>query len=680
MTSSTTNPLLEESTLPYALPVFSQILPEHFLPAFEIGAAEQLSQIEQIVHDRQTPTFENTILELEQSGPTLTRTVQLFYNLISSMAGPELREIEATLSPKLTSHQDEIQLNRELFRRIKAVYDNRAELCPDAESIRLVERYHTDYVRAGAELDDQQATVLKDLNRRLSVLSTKFHQNLQADTEASAILVDAKEELSGLSAEDIEAAAQAATDRGHQGKYLLTLILPTGQPVLPRLNNRELRRRVHTASVNRASSGEYDNGPIAIQLAHLRAQRARLLGYSTHADYIAADGTAKTSANIDALLTQLVAPAVANANREADILREVAAADGVELAAWDWLYYAEKVRADRYAVDTELLRPYFELNAVLQDGVFFAAEAIYGVTFQPREDLVGYHPDVRVFEVMDADAHPLGLFMADFFARESKRGGAWMNSLVDQSKLLNRQPIILNTLNITKPAPGEPALLTLDEVGTLFHEFGHALHGLFSDVGYPRFSGTSVPRDFVEFPSQVNEMWQFWPEVVSNYARHTQSGEPLSTETTQKIGDAQLWGEGFATTEYLGATLLDQAWHRIGPETVVTDAQEFERQALTEAGLHLDLVPPRYRSTYFQHIFSGGYSAGYYSYIWAQVLDAETVEWFTSNGGMTRANGDTFRRKLLSVGGSVDAMGAVVSILGRQPQIEPLLRRRGLTA
>lgn len=680
MTSSTTNPLLEESTLPYSLPAFSQILPAHFLPAFEAGAAEQLSQIEQIVRDRQTPTFENTILELEQSGAILTRTVQLFYNLISSMAGPELRDIEATLSPRLTSHQDEIQLNRALFRRIKAVYDNRADLCPDAESIRLVERYHTDYVRAGAELDERQATALKDLNRRLSVLSTTFHQNLQADTEASAVLVEAKEELSGLSAQDIEAAAQAATDRGHGGKYLLTLILPTGQPILPRLNNRELRRRVHTASVNRASSGRYDNGPVAIQLAQLRAQRAGLLGYATHADYIAADGTAKTSANIDALLTQLVAPAVANANKEADILREVAAVDGVELAAWDWLYYAEKVRADRYAVDTESLRPYFELNAVLQDGVFFAAEAVYGVTFQPREDLVGYHPDVRVFEVMDADGHPLGLFLADFFARETKRGGAWMNSLVDQSKLLNRQPIILNTLNITKPAPGEPALLTLDEVGTLFHEFGHALHGLFSDVGYPRFSGTSVPRDFVEFPSQVNEMWQFWPEVVRNYAQHTQSGEPLSVEITQKISDAQLWGEGFATTEYLGATLLDQAWHRIGPETVVTDAQEFERQALADAGLNLDLVPPRYRSTYFQHIFSGGYSAGYYSYIWAQVLDAETVEWFRANGGMTRANGDTFRHKLLSVGGSVDAMGAVVSILGREPQIEPLLRRRGLTA
>ncbi len=678
MTSTIPNPLLEESTLPYSLPAFSKVLPEHFLPAFEAGAAQELSQIENIVQDPESATFENTILELEQSGPILNRTIKLFHNLISSLAGPELREIEAVLSPKLTAHHDEIQLNPALFQRVRAVHEQRAQLCPDAESIRLVERYYLDFLRSGAALNEEQATELKDLNRRLSVLSTSFHQNLQADTEARAVIVDTAAELAGLSSQDVEAAAQAATDRGHDGKYLLTLILPTGQPILPRLDDRQLRQRVHQASVGRAGEGTYNNGPIAIEMAQLRARRANLLGYATHADYIAADGTAKTLANIDVLLTQLVAPAVANANKEAEVLREFAAKDGVELAAWDWLYYSEKVRAARFAVDTEALRPYFELNRVLQDGVFFAAEAVYGVTFQPREDLVGYHPDVRVFEVMDSDGHPLGLFLGDFFARETKRGGAWMNSLVDQSKLLNRRPIILNTLNVTKPVPGEAALLTLDEVGTLFHEFGHALHGLFSDVGYPRFSGTSVPRDFVEFPSQVNEMWQFWPEVVANYAQHTQTGEPLAAEIVQKVIDAQLWGEGFSTTEYLGATLLDQAWHRITVDTEISDAQEFEEQALRAAGLELELVPPRYRSTYFQHIFSGGYSAGYYSYIWAEVLDADTVDWFKSHGGMTRANGDTFREKLLSVGGSVDAMEAVVSILGRQPVIQPLLIRRGL--
>jgi peptidyl-dipeptidase Dcp len=457
-------------------------------------------------------------------------------------------------------------------------------------------------------------------------------------------------------------------------------VLPSGQPALARLRDRELRRRLHTASVTRASAGERDNGPVAAEIAHLRAVRARLLGFDTHADLVAADQTAKTSAAVDALLGELVAPALANARAEAQVLAELAAADGIELAAWDWAYYSERVRAERYAVDSAALRPWFELDRVLVDGVFRAAELVYGYTFTPRPDLVGYHPDVRVWEVFGADGRPVGLYLGDFVAREGKRGGAWMNSFATQSTLLGTRPVVVNNLNVTRPAAGQPTLLTLDEVTTLFHEFGHALHGLFSAVTYPRFAGTSVPRDFVEYPSQVNEMWALWPEVLSGYARHVETGEPLPGDVVAAIEAAALWGEGFGTLEYLAATLLDQAWHRITPETVVDDPQAFEAEALAAAGVAFDLVPPRYRTTYFQHVFSGGYSAGYYSYIWSEVLDADTVEWFKENGGLRRTNGDVFRDRLLSRGGSVDPLGAFRAVRGRDADTGPLLRRRGLAA
>ena len=406
--------------------------------------------------------------------------------------------------------------------------------------------------------------------------------------------------------------------------------------------------------------------------------RARLLGFDTHADLIAADQTAKTSSAVDALLGELVAPSVANAKAEAQVLTELAAADGIELAAWDWAFYSERVRSERYAVDSAALRSWFELDRVLVDGVFRAAELLYGYTFTPRPDLVGFHPDTRVWEVTGADGEPVGLYLGDYYAREGKRGGAWMSAFVTQSHLLGTQPVVFNNLNVTRPAAGQPTLLTLTEVTTLFHEFGHALHGLFSDVTYPRFSGTAVPRDFVEFPSQVNEMWALWPEVLTSYARHVETGQPLAAETVAAIEAAALWGQGFGTLEYLAATLLDQAWHRIGPDTTVADAQAFEAQALASAGVASELVPPRYRTTYFQHVFAGGYSAGYYSYIWSEVLDADTVEWFKENGGLRRDNGDVFRGRLLSRGGSVDPLGAFRAVRGRDADTGPLLRRRGL--
>ena len=672
------NPLAAVSQLPHQLPPFADITPEHVREALLAGMAEQRAEVAALLADPADPTFDNTVVALERSGQLLARAQRVFHNLTSAVSDAGIRELEREMSPLAARHADALRLDPALFARVDAVHAGRHAAGLDEEQLRLVERYHLDFVLAGAALDDAGRQRLRELNQRLAELSTAFDQNLQLATEAAAVVVADAAELDGLSEAEVAAAAAAATERGAAGSHLLTLVLPTGQPALAKLRNRELRRRLFEASVNRASGGAQDNGPIAAEMAHLRAVRARLLGFDTHADLIAADQTAKTSAAVDALLAALVDPAVANARTEAAVLAELAAADGIELAAWDWAFYSERVRSERYAVDSAALRPWFELDRVLVDGVFRAAELVYGYTFTARPDLVGYHPDTRVWEVAGPDGAPVGLYLGDFYAREGKRGGAWMSSFVTQSRLLGTHPVVFNNCNFAKPAAGQPALLTLGEVTTLFHEFGHALHGLFSAVTYPRFSGTAVPRDFVEFPSQVNEMWALWPEVLTGYARHVETGEPLPAETVQAIEAAALWGEGFGTLEYLAATLLDQAWHRITPETVVEDPQAFEAQALAAAGVASDLVPPRYRTTYFQHIFAGGYSAGYYSYIWSEVLDADTVEWFKANGGLQRANGDVFRDRLLSRGGSVDPLGAFRAVRGRDADTAPLLRRRGL--
>src|SRR4051795_7835765 len=687
---SADNPLAVPSSLPFGLPPFADISLEHCREALLAGMAEQRAEVAAIVGSDAPPTFENTVVALERSGRLLSRAGLVFGNLASSLSTPRLREIERELAPLEAAHADAIRLDPALFARIDAVHSARHDAGLDDEQVRLVERYHLDFVLSGAQLDEAGRARLTELNQELSELSTTFGQNLQMATEAAAVRVDDAAELDGLDDEQNAAPAAAAAaeermrapagppaDRGVDG-YLLTLLLPTGQPVLAKLRNRELRRRVFEASISRASSGEHDNRPVAARMAQVRAERARLLGFATHADLIAADQTAKTTEAIDAMLGSMVAPSVANAEKEAEALREAAARDGVELAAWDWAFYSEQVRAERYAVDTGALRPYFELDRVLVDGVFHAAELLYGYRFTPRPDLTGYHPDVRVWEVGDASGEQVGLYLGDYYAREGKRGGAWMSSFVTQSRLLGTQPVVVNNLNVTRSAAGQPTLLTLDEVDTLFHEFGHALHGLSSAVTYPRFAGTSVPRDFVEYPSQVNEMWALWPEVLASYARHVDTGELLPASAVEAIDAAKLWGEGFATLEYLAATLLDQAWHRITPETEIGDPGEFEQAALEKAGVASDLVPPRYRTTYFQHIFAGGYAAGYYSYIWSEVLDADTVEWFRENGGLRRENGDLFRSRLLSVGGSVDPLEAFRAVRGRDADPSPLLRRRGL--
>jgi peptidyl-dipeptidase Dcp len=670
----TTNPFLSPSTLPYELPPFAEIREEHYLPAFERALAEDLAEVEAIAADPEPATFDNTLVALERSGELLNRVRTVFENQASSHATPALREIEPRISAMLAAHTDEIHLNAPLFARIATLHETRHTLGLDPESLRLLERYHTRYRRAGAELSADGRRRLRELNAEMAAASTAFGQNVLAANAAGALVLDDPAQLSGLSRGEIAAAAQNGRELGHEGRWVISLKNFSNPFELAALDDREVRRRLLDASLNRAQD---TNGPLAVTLATLRAERAALLGYDSHAAYVVADRTAGSTEAVTDLLARLVPPAVANAQREAEALAELA---GGPVEAWDWTYWSNKLRKQRYDIDEAELRPYFALDKVLHDGVFHAAHELYRLTFTERPDLPGYHPEVRVFEVFDADGTGLGLFLCDFFARESKRGGAWMNALVQQSTLLGRRPVVVNNHNIPKPAPGEPALLTFTQVDTLFHEFGHALHGLFSAVRYPFFAGTGVPSDFVEYPSQVNEMWSLWPEVFARYATHHETGEPMPERTVARMREASLFGQGFATVEYLAATLLDWAWHTLPAGADPGDPLAFEAKALHNAGLALPAIPPRYRTTYFTHIFNSQYSAGYYSYIWSEVLDADTVDWFIANGGLNRANGDVFRRELLSKGGSVDPMRAFAAVRGRAPRVEPLLKRRGLAA
>ncbi|MDM7989438.1 M3 family metallopeptidase [Arthrobacter sp. zg-Y877] len=671
------NPFLSPSSLPYQLPPFEQINEDVFLPAFDSGISGHAAEIERIAANPDAPDFGNTIAALERSGQALGRTAVAFFTLCAAHATEGVQRIQQEVSPRLAAHEDAVYLNRQLFDRVEAVAAEAEGL--DDEQARLVSEYRRQFIRAGAQLDDAGQARMRELNARLSELGTEFSQRLLKDTNDSALLVDDAAELDGLSDDDIAAAATAAKEAGHDGKYLLSLVLPTPQPALASLTHRESRRRLHEAARNRGFRNNNANTlTLAAELAALRAEKAALLGFANHAEYGTDDQTAPSLDAIHAMLDKLAPAAVRNAKAEAGELREAARKDGHELAAWDWAYYSEQVRREKFDVDTAALRPYFELERVLTDGVFYAANRLYGLTFTERTDLPGYHPDVRVWEVKNDDGTGLGLFLGDYYTRDTKNGGAWMNSLVHQSRLLDDPPVVVNNLNITKPPAGEPTLLTFDEVVTAFHEFGHALHGLFSDVTYPRFSGTAVPRDFVEYPSQVNEMWMLWPEVVTNFAKHHVTGEPLPQEVLDKVNAAAVWGEGFATTEYLGAALLDLAWHELAPGETVEDPEAFEAAALAAAGVDLDLVPPRYRTGYFKHIFAGGYAAAYYAYIWSEVLDADTVEWFRENGGLTRENGDRFRTELLSRGNSIDPLQAFRNFRGRDAQIQPLLDRRGL--
>ncbi|WP_298942309.1 M3 family metallopeptidase [uncultured Microbacterium sp.] len=683
MTDASSNPLLAPSTLPYGLPDYREIAPEHYLPAFEAAFAEHRAEIAAITRVRSMPTFENTMVPLERAGDLLGRVARTFYTVSSADATAPIQEIDETLAPLMSAHHDAIGLDGALYWRIKTLHDHldAADLAP--EDRYLVERHYREMTHAGAGLDDEQKATLTDLNQRLSILTTTFEKNLLADTNDLAVVFDTADELDGLTAGELSAAAQNAADRGLPGRYVVTLTLFTGHPYLSTLTRRESRERLLTASRSRGSRGnENDNREVLRTIVRLRAERAALLGFDSHAAYITSDETAGSPEAVHTLLRRLAIPAARNAAREQIALQAIVDAEDTPftLEAHDWAFYTEKVREAEYDLDRTALRPWFEAERVLQDGVFRAATELYGVTFTERRDLPGYHPDVRVFELHNADGSALGLFLLDLYTRDSKRGGAWMNSIVSQSRLRGTDPVVVNNLNVPKPAAGQPTLLTLDEVTTLFHEFGHALHGLFAVVTYPHFAGTAVFRDFVEFPSQVNEMWILWPEVLAAYARHVDTGEPLPSSVVDKLRASEAFNQGFATSEYLAASWIDQAWHSLTAEQAASDLDvaEFEAAALVDIGLDNPVVPTRYSSTYFAHVFSGGYSAGYYSYIWSEVLDADTVEWFGENGGLTRENGERFRSRLLGVGGSKDPLEAYRDFRGRDADIAPLLHRRGL--
>jgi peptidyl-dipeptidase Dcp len=685
------NPFARESALPYQLPPLDTIRNEHFAPGIEAGMAEQRKEIDAIAQNGAAPTFDNTIVAMEKSGLLLTRVSATFGNLTASNTNSELEKVQTQMAPKLSAHSDAIFLDAKLFARVKKLYDQRASLGLDPESLRLLERYHTLFVRAGAQLSDADKNRLTQLNGQISTLTTEFRQTVLKGVNAGAVLVEDRAELDGMSPEQIAVAAEAAKAAGKEGKFQIALLNTTGQPPLTQLRNRALRERIYKASIGRGWGGEFDTTGLIAQIVKLRAERAALLGYANHAAYVLEDETALTPAAASGMLQQLAPPATANARKEAaemqaliDAQEKAAGREPFRLQPWDWDFYAEQVRKSKYAFDEAQVRPYFEMDRVLRDGVLFAAQQLHGLTFRERKDLPTYQEDVRVFEVFNPDGSQLGLFLVDWYARSNKRGGAWMNSFVEQSRLLGTKPVVVNNLNIPKPPKGQPTLLTFDEVNTAFHEFGHALHGLLSSVQYPQFSGTNVPRDFVEYPSQYNEMWATEPRVLANYAKHYQTGAAMPQELMDKVLAARKFNQGYATTEYLAAALLDQAWHQLpaGKTPTQADVDDFEAAALKSAGVDFYAVPPRYRSTYFSHVFASpiGYSAGYYAYIWSEVLARDTEHWFNSNGGLTRANGDRLREKILSKGFSVDALTIFRDFYGKAPEIGPLLESRGLTA
>ena len=684
---SAENPFARPSTLPYHVPPFDRIKDADFRPAFDAGMAEQRKEVEAIDHNPAPPSFENTVVALEKSGQLLDRVSSVFSNLNASNTDPEILKIASEMAPKRAAHRDAILLDPVLFARFDAVYQKRATHQLDPESMQLLERTYTEFVRAGAKLSDADKTRLRQLNEQIASLTTRFQQNVLKATKDSAVVVDNVSDLDGLSREQIGAAAEAAKARGLSGKWVITLQNTTIQPVLAQLRNRALREKIYEASIGRADGGAYDNTAVVAQIVKLRAEKAALLGYPDYAAYALADETAGTPAAVNQILARLVPPALANAKKEAadnqKLIDEQASAGNGKpftLQPWDWAFYAEQVRKARFGFDQSEVKPYFELNRVMQDGLFYAAHELYGLSFKERHDLPVYQPDVRVFEVFNADGSPLGLFLADYFARDNKRGGAWMSNYVDQSRLLGLKPVVVNNLNIPKPPQGQPTLLTFDEVTTMFHEFGHALHGLFSDVNYPSLSGTNVPRDFVEFPSQYNEMWAREPMVFTHYAKHYQSGAPMPQALLDKVLAAEKFGQGFATTEYLAAALLDQAWHQINAAQAPSadKVMAFEAAALKKDGVEYAPVPPRYHTPYFSHAFAGGYAAGYYAYIWSEVLARDTEQWFHTHGGLQRANGDFLRAKVLSRGRTVNPEVLFEQFYGGPPDIGPLLEHRGL--
>jgi peptidyl-dipeptidase Dcp len=676
------NPFASPSALPFHSPAFDRIREEHFKPAMLIGMQQQLEEMNAIAALAEAPTFENTIVAMERSGALLTRVRNVFSNLTSSHKTEGLQNIETELAPLQAAHSDNIFLNTKLFARVETLWNQRETLGLNGEQAEVLKQTYEAFVRAGAKLNAEQQARIRSLNEQLSKLETQFEENLLAISKERAVVVDDVSELDGMSDADIAAAASAAAEAGKSGKYLLQISNTTRVPVLTSLNNRALRQRVWEASADRGlgRNGGIDNRPLVLEIAQLRAERAKLLGFEDHASYKLQNQMAETPAAARKMLMDLVPGVLARVKVEAADLEKMIQDSGAghELAPWDWEYYAEKVRKARFEVDEAAVKPYFELNTVLQNGVFFTMNKLYGISFRERKDLPVYHPDVRVFDVLDADGSQIGLFYADYYARDTKRGGAWMSSFVDQSTLLNEKPVIVNCLNIPRPANGEPTLISFDNVTTLFHEMGHALHGMFSAVTYPSVSGTATPRDFVEFPSTFEEDWAIQPEILANYARHHKTGEPIPKELLDKVIKASKFNQGFDTLEYLSAALLDLEWHSLTTEEIPTDAEAFEVQALKTLGLDYAPVPPRYRTAFFAHIWSGGYSSSYYAYLWSEVLAADAFAHMMANGGCTRANGDLFRKEILSRGGSREPMESYKAFRGSEPTVDALLIRRGL--
>jgi peptidyl-dipeptidase Dcp len=684
------NPFSHPSTLPYQLPPFDRVSNADYRPAFDEGMREQRAEVLQIVQNPAAPDFQNTVVALERSGRMLSRVSSVFFNLNASNTDAQMQEIDSEIAPKLQAHEDAVFLDPALFARVAAVYQQRAGLKLDGESLQLLNRYYIEFVRAGARLGADDKARLRDINGELSSLTTQFKQNVLKATKSGAVIVDSAAELDGLSAVQIGAAAAAAEARGSSGKWVVALQNTTNQPPLAQLKNRALRERIYQASEarGRGSEADSDNRAVIAKIVRLRAQRAALLGYPNHAAYQLEDESAANPAAVHKMLSELAPVALSRARLDAADMQklidsEAAARHGAsfELQPWDWAFYSEKLRTARFDFDQAQVKPYFELEHVLHDGVFYAAQELYGLEFRERHDLPVYHPDVRVFEVFDTDGTPLALFVGDYFARDNKQGGAWMNNFVRQSKLFGLKPVVANNTNIPKPQPGQPTLLTFEEVITLFHEFGHAIHGILSDVNYAMLSGTSLPRDFVEYPSQYNEMWAREPAVLAHYARHYQTGEPMPQDLLAKVLASQKFDQGYATTEYLAAALLDQSWHRITAEQAPTAAEvgAFEAASLQANGIDFATIPPRYHSTYFSHIFAGGYSAGYYAYLWSEVLARDTGQWMHARGGLTRANGDRLREMVLSRGRTDDPQTMFREFYGGPPDIGPLLEYRGLT-
>jgi peptidyl-dipeptidase Dcp len=676
------NPFAAASKLALFAPAFDAIRVEHYLPAFLTGIKEQLEEMEVIVGRSDAPTFENTIVPIEKSGALLSRVELVFSNLTSANTNEHQQNIQTELAPLLAAHSDNILLNRRLFERVAALYESSELLQLTGEQQEVLRRHYEDFVRAGARLPKEQQNRIRSLNEQLSKLQTEFRNNLLAATKERSIIVDDVTELDGLSDAQIAAAAEKAKERGNDGKYVLEIKNTTRVPILKSLNNRDLRRRVWESSASRAlgQNGGIDNRGLVLEIALLRAERAKLLGFENHAAYKLQNQMAKTPAAARKMLTDLVPGVVARVNQEADDLRAMIKQLGAshELAPWDWEFYAEKVRKARFDVDESEVKPYFEMNNVLEQGVFFTMKKLFGIEFRERNDLPVYHREVRVFDVIDADGSQIGLFYIDFFSRDSKRGGAWMSAYVKQSALLNQKPVIVNVLNNPRPAEGKPALISFDNVTTMFHEMGHAVHGLFSDVTYPSVSGTATPRDFVEFPSTFEEDWAIQPDILRNYARHHETGEPIPTELLTKVIQASKFNQGFDTLEYLSAAILDLEWHTLSADEIPDDIEAFEAATLKKYGIDIPAVPPRYRTAYFAHIWGGGYSAAYYAYIWSEVLATDAFAHMLSTGGATRENGNRFRKEVLSRGSSRPPMDSYKTWRGNAPTIDALLIRRGL--